>query len=228
MLRRPPRSTLFPYTTLFRSRGENIAAALRVLELGSIDEERLRVRLLQVQNGLDHRLDLRLDVVGLVDREADAALEGTNVDELEEDPEELERIDRTDDQVVVPVLAVVEVEAAEPAGAVEKRDDLLDVHALRVMAEIHEHVRALAELLAHEERRPPVGEIRRVERRLVELVLDEQLHPGVERPVDLAQRIDEPSATRAQRVLAGVIRPVREPEGDRIGADPYRDLDALE
>ena len=26
MIRRPPRSTLFPYTTLFRSRGENLLA----------------------------------------------------------------------------------------------------------------------------------------------------------------------------------------------------------
>src|SRR2546430_9264930 len=37
MIRRPPRSTLFPYTTLFRSRGEsaslrNLANAARVLE----------------------------------------------------------------------------------------------------------------------------------------------------------------------------------------------------
>src|SRR5215468_2898412 len=29
MIRRPPRSTLFPYTTLFRSRGEFLATALR-------------------------------------------------------------------------------------------------------------------------------------------------------------------------------------------------------
>src|SRR3712207_9488801 len=29
MIRRPPRSTLFPYTTLFRSRGENAAAFYR-------------------------------------------------------------------------------------------------------------------------------------------------------------------------------------------------------
>src|SRR2546427_7109528 len=26
MIRRPPRSTLFPYTTLFRSRGQNVSA----------------------------------------------------------------------------------------------------------------------------------------------------------------------------------------------------------
>src|SRR3712207_7234684 len=30
MIRRPPRSTLFPYTTLFRSAGRGVAARLRV------------------------------------------------------------------------------------------------------------------------------------------------------------------------------------------------------
>src|SRR3712207_7218065 len=31
MIRRPPRSTLFPYTTLFRSRGGHVPPALRLL-----------------------------------------------------------------------------------------------------------------------------------------------------------------------------------------------------
>src|SRR2546426_2515861 len=35
MIRRPPRSTLFPYTTLFRSdRGERLAQTLRAAQLG--------------------------------------------------------------------------------------------------------------------------------------------------------------------------------------------------
>src|SRR5712692_3384183 len=96
-------------------RRENVALRLRAIERDAIDEERLRVRLLEVEDGLDHRLELRLDVVRLVDREADAALERTDFDKLEEDAEELERIDRADDQVVVAVLAVVEMEAAEGA-----------------------------------------------------------------------------------------------------------------
>src|SRR5256885_10861710 len=40
MIRRPPRSTLFPYTTLFRSFSEEILTAqpgTEVLELGSVD-----------------------------------------------------------------------------------------------------------------------------------------------------------------------------------------------
>ena len=102
-------------------------------------------------------------------------LEGTGRDELDEDPEELERVDRADHQVVVTVLAVVEVEPAEPVHALEQRDDLLDVHAVSVMAEIDEHAGRGPELLAERQRRAPVGEIGGVERRLVELVLDEQL-----------------------------------------------------
>src|SRR3712207_6944852 len=35
MIRRPPRSTLFPYTTLFRSAGDQVAEALRELGTGA-------------------------------------------------------------------------------------------------------------------------------------------------------------------------------------------------
>src|SRR3712207_8652988 len=40
MIRRPPRSTLFPYTTLFRSRGgvEQVVAEVRVELAGVLDE----------------------------------------------------------------------------------------------------------------------------------------------------------------------------------------------
>src|SRR5256885_8858959 len=34
MIRRPPRSTLFPYTTLFRSRGQGLVARATVVEVG--------------------------------------------------------------------------------------------------------------------------------------------------------------------------------------------------
>src|SRR5689334_24010672 len=40
MIRRPPRSTLFPYTTLFRSLGRPLAqAALELLEGRGVDED---------------------------------------------------------------------------------------------------------------------------------------------------------------------------------------------
>src|SRR2546425_12736585 len=39
MIRRPPRSTLFPYTTLFRSRAQGIEEVKRVIEPGSLARE---------------------------------------------------------------------------------------------------------------------------------------------------------------------------------------------
>src|SRR3712207_7110445 len=41
MIRRPPRSTLFPYTTLFRSRGQVEQRTLRVAAGGLVDLQRL-------------------------------------------------------------------------------------------------------------------------------------------------------------------------------------------
>ena len=92
-----------------------------------------------------------------------------------EDQEQLERVHRADDQVVVRVLAIVEVEATEPALFGEQGHDLLDVGALRMVAEVDEHTRPLSERLADQQRRPPVSEVGGVERRLERLVLDEQL-----------------------------------------------------
>src|SRR2546430_8514608 len=48
MIRRPPRSTLFPYTTLFRSRRRHVAAELRVEAAYEVDA-RIRERGDQVE-----------------------------------------------------------------------------------------------------------------------------------------------------------------------------------
>src|SRR3712207_7628562 len=75
MIRRPPRSTLFPYTTLFRSGGAPLRRVqrLRPLAAVAIDRDRLRpetprfdVRLLDVLDGRVLR-----DVHGLADRAGD-------------------------------------------------------------------------------------------------------------------------------------------------------------
>src|SRR3712207_7357221 len=63
MIRRPPRSTLFPYTTLFRS--QRLA----------VDEQRLGGGLLHVRHRADLAGDLRLDVVALVEHEVHARSE---------------------------------------------------------------------------------------------------------------------------------------------------------
>ena len=70
------------------------------------------------------------------------------------------------------------------------------------MAEVDEHARALAELLAEQQRRAPVGDVGRVERRLEQLVLDQQLLLVGQARVQLAERLLEPAAARAQVVLA--------------------------
>src|SRR3712207_9033819 len=62
MIRRPPRSTLFPYTTLFRSRGALAPgqdAAVGRLALGDADDLRAGEPLLRV---LGHVLQQRLEV----------------------------------------------------------------------------------------------------------------------------------------------------------------------
>src|SRR5256885_7089252 len=41
MIRRPPRSTLFPYTTLFRSPGQHLARVERHPDVGGRDAEQL-------------------------------------------------------------------------------------------------------------------------------------------------------------------------------------------
>ena len=64
------------------------------------------------------------------------------IDELVENQEQLKRLDRSRIEVVVSVLAVVEVKPAELAELNQPRDDQLDVDVRRVMAEIDERERA--------------------------------------------------------------------------------------
>src|SRR2546425_1539645 len=46
MIRRPPRSTLFPYTTLFRSRRGGAAHHYRVIPLAHADDDELEIELI--------------------------------------------------------------------------------------------------------------------------------------------------------------------------------------
>ena len=119
--------------------------------------QRLRVGQLDVGDRLDHRVDLAFDVVGLVDHERDVVRSRTRSSDLPHDPEQLERVDRADDEVVVGVLAVVEVEAAEQLLGQQERHDLLDVRALRVVAGVDEYLSLRAEPLAEERGSAPVG-----------------------------------------------------------------------
>src|SRR3712207_7312446 len=71
MIRRPPRSTLFPYTTLFRS---HVAAALQVLPVEAFHQDRWRGRVLpeQPHGGLDCPGQRRGhdELIGILDRKS--------------------------------------------------------------------------------------------------------------------------------------------------------------
>src|SRR5579871_6071443 len=95
------------HITRFLCRAQSLAVYQHSFGIGGLD----------VQNALNHGLDLRLDVVRLVDHIGDApgvgvAL-GARSHNFVEDAEEVERVLRTDNQVVVGIAAVVEVETAQ-------------------------------------------------------------------------------------------------------------------
>ena len=111
-----------------------------------VDEQRARRHLLHVEHGADLAGDLVLDVVALVEHERDVGVvEAAAADHLEDDAEQLERVGRADDQVVVGVEARVEVERAELAEAQQLHDDELDVRAGRVVAGVEADHRLVAE-----------------------------------------------------------------------------------
>src|SRR3989442_7427475 len=72
MIRRPPRSTLFPYTTLFRSRGAPGLAGVRALHAQQVRAERLGQRSRHAEGaGAVRALGL-----GPVERDAEAGAAG--------------------------------------------------------------------------------------------------------------------------------------------------------
>ena len=107
-------------------------------------------------------------------------------------------------------------------------DDLLDVDVGRVVAEIDQAERLGPEFLRRGEARAPVGNHRRIERRLVELVLDEHLPVGGQRGVDFAHRVDIAVERLGEVRLAGEIRAVGDPHRQRLRAEPLADLDTFE
>ena len=135
-----------------------------------------------------------------------------------EDPEQLVRVDAADHQVVVAVLLVVQVERSQATFLEQDRDDLLDVDGHGVMPGVDAHLRALTEVLADRQRLAPVLHVGVVEGRLVELVLEE--HAGVvgEGRVHLGQGLDQAPAARPEVVLAGIVRPVGQPDLHDVGA----------
>ena len=79
------------------------------------------------------------------------------VHQFVEDQEQLVRVDRAGVEVVVAVLAVVEVEAAQLSEAGQAGDDLLDVHVRRMVAEVDQAAGLFAQFLRE---RSSVGDLR--------------------------------------------------------------------
>src|SRR3712207_8683032 len=65
MIRRPPRSTLFPYTTLFRSAGRGVEERHRALAAGDAEAEERLLALRQADRVGHERLEVPGEVPGL-------------------------------------------------------------------------------------------------------------------------------------------------------------------
>src|SRR2546430_3084634 len=81
MIRRPPRSTLFPYTTLFRSLADN-----RLAELAQWDEDLLTIELKELSV---LEFDFDFEVTGFETKDLDR-LEGATAARSEEHTSELQ------------------------------------------------------------------------------------------------------------------------------------------
>src|SRR5947199_10599404 len=68
MIRRPPRSTLFPYTTLFRSQQYNVLRILRGVGPRGLPTLTIAERMIERTPGITRMID-RLEAKGLVARE---------------------------------------------------------------------------------------------------------------------------------------------------------------
>ena len=116
--------------------GQDVALRLRLAQRLTVDEQRLGVGLLDVQDAQHHGLDLVLDVVRLVDRQAAAGALG---DELGEDQEQLEGLTEPTIRSSSAYLRLLKWKPPRLLG--EQRDDLLDVGALGVVPEVDEDQR---------------------------------------------------------------------------------------
>jgi hypothetical protein len=125
--------------------------------------------------------------VALIEHEGDPGVSSVPAaaHDLEEDAEQLERVGRTHDEVIIRVEARVEVERPELAEAQKLHDDELDVRAWRVVSRVEAHKRALAERRHLGIRGAPVGNIRVVKSRLEKLVLEHEALALADTRVDL-------------------------------------------
>ena len=194
-----------------------IVGLLRLGQLGAVDAQRLRQRDLDGVGGLDQVLERVLEVVALVD----------HVGERRASARRRPRAARTTirnswNGVIEPTVRssspYFESLKWNPPSRPDHREarhDLLDVGVRQVMAEVDEALGPVAGALREQQRRAPVVVHRRVERRLVGLVLGVQLPVVGQVGVDLAQPFEHPLELAAEAGLPGVVHAVGQPHGQR-------------
>ena len=121
---------------------QDVAVGLGCLQRGAVDEQGFGRGLLHVHYRADLGLHFVLDVVALVEHECDTrpGLVRPCRNHLAKNAEQLVRVGRADEEVVVGIKAAVEMEPAEAAEAQQRSHDELDVGARRVVARVHEDV----------------------------------------------------------------------------------------
>src|SRR5437660_6869682 len=120
------------------------------------------------------------------------------------------------------------MKASQFAELNQPRDDHLDVHVGRVVAQINEADRFRPKLAGAVIARPPIVDYRRIERRLIKLMLDKNPPIVGQRSVNLTHAFEIALERAAEVLLAGKIPAVADP--DRVGfrAQRFPDLNAFE
>ena len=96
------------------------------------------------------------------------------------------------------------------------------------MAGVHADLGAFAETDAVRVGGAPVRHVHRVEGGLEQLVLEDQPLAGRQTPVGLVQGLGQPVLPGRDRILAGVVGAVREPQLEVLAAGGVHDVHALE
>src|SRR6185369_3193258 len=136
---------------------------------------RLHVRAHQLNRAHHQRLNRVSDVVRLVQHVCRIEIRNAvelRINELVKNEKELKRFDRSRIEIVVPILAVVEMKTRELTKLNQPRDDHLDIDIRRVVTEVNEAERFWTKLPGAVVTRAPIVYDCGIERRLVKLVLD--------------------------------------------------------
>lgn len=210
---------------------DNVVRGARALKLFEINKQRLREEFLHRRDRLDHRFDLRLLVVRLIDHVLDveiATRRAFRFGNRDENAENAIGIDRAGREVIVGVMSIVEVESAERTFIGEERDDVLDILPRQMMPRINEHFRLRTRVTRERRRHAPISDICVVEGWLERLVFHEHAHRRIERIVYFAQRIHESPLAPHETALPWIVRAVGKPERERSRANRTRKRDRVE